>query len=155
MEQETTSELPNGEPETAEQLIALLRALRAERRSRKTAQKQLPRRRRPLSSVERQGINAKTAGRCHICGGLVDEGWQADHVLAHSGGGGPEIDNYLAAHTLCNNYRWDYLPQEFQAILKLGVWARTQIEKNTSLGQQLASAFVAHEKVRRSRLRRA
>jgi len=74
-------------------------------------------------------------------------------VLAHSGGGGSEADNYLAAHTLCNNYRWDYLPEEFQVILKLGVWARTQIEKNTSLGQQLASAFVAYEKVRRGRRR--
>jgi hypothetical protein len=153
MEQGTASTLPCGEPENAEELISILRALRVERRTRKIAQKQLARRRRTLSLVERQRVHAKTAGRCHICGGMVDEGWQADHVLAHSGGGGSNADNYLAAHTLCNNYRWDYLPEEFQAILKLGVWARTQIERNTSLGQQLASAFIAHEKVRRSRRR--
>src|SRR3954468_9286430 len=156
MEHETTtSSLSNGESATAEQLISRLRALRAERRARKIVQRQLLRRRRPLSRVERERIRAKTAGRCHICGGIVDEKWQADHVLAHSGGGGSEADNYLAAHTLCNNYRWDYLPEEFQVILKLGVWARTQIERNTPLGQQLASAFVAYEKGRRKRRRSA
>jgi hypothetical protein len=84
---------------------------------------------------------------------MVDERWQADHVLAHSSGGGAEVDNCLAAHTLCNNYRWDYLPEEFQLILKLGVWARTQIERNTILGEQIASAFVAYEKARRKRRR--
>jgi hypothetical protein len=47
------------------------------------------------------------------------------------------------------------LPEEFQTILKLGVLARTQIERNTSLGQHLASAFVAHEKIRRNRRRSA
>jgi hypothetical protein len=155
MEQSTASASPHSKPETAEELISRLRALRAERRARKAAQKQLVRRRRALSLVERQRVHAKTAGRCHICGGIVDEGWQADHVLAHSGGGGVEADNYLAAHALCNNYRWDYLPQEFQTILKLGVWARTQIERNTSLGQQIASAFVAYEKTRRNRRRSA
>jgi 5-methylcytosine-specific restriction endonuclease McrA len=153
MEQSTVPASAHGEPETAEELISRLRALRAERRARKAAQKQLARRRRALSFVERQRVHAKMAGRCHICGGIVDEGWQADHVLAHSGGGVSEADNYLAAHALCNNYRWDYLPQEFQTILKLGVWARTQIERNTSLGQQLASAFVAYEKIRRNRRR--
>ena len=153
MEQVTNSALSQGEPETAEEMISQLRALRAERRSRKVAQKQLGRRRRTLSLIERQGVRAKTAGRCHICGGLVDEDWQADHVLAHSGGGGTDADNYLVAHALCNNYRWDYLPEEFQTILKLGVWARTQIEKGTPLGHQLASAFITHEKVRRGRRR--
>jgi hypothetical protein len=152
MEKETNvASLPSGEPETVEQLVSLLRALRAERRAKNVARRQIAPRRRPLSSAERQQVNAKTAGRCHICGGMVEEGWQADHVLAHSSGGGTEADNYLAAHTLCNNYRWDYLPQEFQTILKLGVWARTQIEKNTLLGKQLASAFVAHEKIRHRR----
>jgi len=151
MKQSTTSALP----ETAEELISLLRELRSARRSRKVAQKKLVRRRRTLSPAERQQVLAKTTGRCHICGGLVDEDWQADHVLAHSGGGGTEADNYLAAHKLCNNYRWDYLPEELHVILKLGVLARTQIERSSSLGQQLASAFVAHERVRRSRRKSA
>src|SRR4051795_1329854 len=110
MEQSLTSAPVQAEPETVEELVSCLRAWHAERRAGKAAQKQLVRRRRALSRVERQRVHAKTAGRCHICGGIVDEGWQADHVLAHSGGGGSEADNYLAAHVLCNNYRWDYLP---------------------------------------------
>lgn len=32
-------------------------------------------------------------------------------------------DNFLPAHSTCNNYRWDYLAEEFELILKLGVWA--------------------------------
>jgi len=31
------------------------------------------------------------------------------------------------------------------------VWARTQIERNNTLGQQLASSFVTHEEARRRR----
>jgi len=81
-----------------------------------------------LTAAERLQVLAKTSGRCHICGGKVeDERWQADHVIAHSAGGTHEVDNYLPAHSTCNNYRWDYLPEEFQYILKLGVWASTQM----------------------------
>jgi 5-methylcytosine-specific restriction endonuclease McrA len=151
MNQSIQPALPPDEPETVEQLISFLRALRSQRASRKIAQRRLGRWRRSLSTADRELIHAKTAGLCHICGGRLEERWQADHVLAHSGGGGSEADNCLAAHTLCNNYRWDYLPQEFQIILKLGVWARTQIERNNTLGQQLASSFVTHEEARRRR----
>jgi hypothetical protein len=97
-----------------------------------------------------------TRKRCHICGGEIapDERWQADHVLAHSGGGAHATDNYLPAHALCNNYRWDYLPEEFQLILKLGVWVRTQVERGTSIGIAVGEAFVAHERHREARRRR-
>ena len=82
-----------------------------------------------LTAVERHQVLAKTAGRCHICGGKIKgKAWHADHVMAHSAGGVHDVDNYLPAHSLCNNYRWDYRPEEFQYILKLGVWTRTQIE---------------------------
>ena len=29
------------------------------------------------------------------------------------------MHNYLAAHAICNNYRWNYGAEEFQLILKL------------------------------------
>jgi 5-methylcytosine-specific restriction endonuclease McrA len=107
-----------------------------------------------LTAAERRQVIAKTAGRCHICGGKVeDEAWQADHVIAHSAGGTHEVDNYLPAHSVCNNYRWDYLPEEFQFILKLGVWARTQIQRNTTVGRDVATAFTAYE-TRRIRRRK-
>jgi hypothetical protein len=77
----------------------------------------------------------------------------ADHVLAHSGGGEHDVDNYLSAHALCNNYRWDYSADEFQYILKLGVWLRTQIELAKPVGRLAAKHFVAHEKKRQGRRR--
>jgi high-affinity K+ transport system ATPase subunit B len=59
------------------------------------------------------------------CGGEVTEHkFAAGHVLAHAGGGGHAIDNYLAAHGVCNGCRWFYSPEEIQWIFKMGVWAR-------------------------------
>jgi hypothetical protein len=84
---------------------------------------------------------------------MIDGAWQADHVLAHSGGGEHRADNYLPAHVLCNNYRWDYSAEEFQHILKLGVWLRTQIELAKPVGRLAAKHFVAHEKKRHGRRR--
>jgi 5-methylcytosine-specific restriction endonuclease McrA len=99
-----------------------------------------------LTAVQRHEILDKTAGRCHICGGSVEgDKWQADHVMAHSAGGRHKENNYLPAHSLCNNYRWDYTPDEFQYILKLGVWARTQIERGTVVGNDISTAFTVHE----------
>jgi hypothetical protein len=61
------------------------------------------------------------------------------------------LDNYLPAHKTCNNYRWHYSPEEFQIILKLGVWLRTQIEKETTIGKAAGAAFVAHDLRRAAR----
>jgi hypothetical protein len=49
-----------------------------------------------------------------------------------------------SCHT-CNNYRWHYLPEEIQWILKLGVFAKTQIENQTDVGMTLAEAFLKKE----------
>ena len=108
--------------------------------------------RKRLTTKQRKRVLAKTKSRCHICGGKVGAVWQADHVLAHSHGGGHAEENYLAAHALCNNYRWHYLPEEFQYIMKLGVWAKYQVEKETAVGEQIAAGFVQHE---RRRIRRS
>jgi hypothetical protein len=66
-------------------------------------------------------------------------------VIAHSAGGTHKVDNFLPAHSTCNNYRWDYTSEEFQYILKLGVWTRTQIERGTTIGNMVATAFECHE----------
>jgi hypothetical protein len=129
-----------------------LRQLRLERRQRKEATRSSRTPRQPPSVSERAHILAKTAGRCHIYGGLISEStWHADHVLAHSAGGAHSADNYLPAHALCNNYRWDYSAEEFQHILKLGVWTRTQIERCTAFGRAAAAAFLAYERTRQDR----
>ena len=61
------------------------------------------------------------------------------------------MDNYLPAHKTCNNYRWDYLPEEFELILKIGVWARTQVEKGTPVGRNIESGFLKSEAKRLNR----
>lgn len=97
----------------------------------------------------------KTDGRCHICGGDIGTSdWQADHILAHAAGGKHSVDNYLAAHAICNNYRWNYGAKEFQWILKLGVWMRTQIENGTPVGQTAGQKFCKHESGRSLRGKR-
>jgi len=73
--------------------------------------------------------------------------------LAHANGGAHSADNYLPAHPLCNNYRWDYGAAEFQLILKLGVWAANEIRHQTAVGQLIAQRFAAKEMVRQRRCR--
>jgi 5-methylcytosine-specific restriction endonuclease McrA len=126
--------------------------LRAQRRMRKLANRGATRSRASLTRAQRAEVLAKTSGHCHICGGEIgSDRWQADHVLAYSGGGPHRLDNYLPAHAVCNNYRWDYLPEESQLVMKLGVFVKTQIERSTLLGRAVGLAFTAYE---RKRLRR-
>lgn len=127
-------------------------SLRARRELAKAANRR-PRSKR-LGSKARSLVYAKTGGKCHICGGDLGERWQADHVLAHSAGGGHSEANYLPAHATCNNYRWDYLAEEFELILKLGVWSRTQIEKGTKAGRQIEALFQQAEERRIARRKR-
>ena len=47
--------------------------------------------------------------------------------------------------------RWFYGTEEFQWILKLGVWLRTQIEKETALGRLAAKAFCSYDCTRAGR----
>ena len=108
-------------------------------------------RREALTKSQRARILSSTGRRCHICGGVIRAKWQADHVLAHAGGGRHSLENYLPAHRLCNNYRWDYSPEEFQWILKLGVWVRTQIELNTAVGAVVRDKFYDYDLRRHGR----
>jgi len=58
-----------------------------------------------------------------ICGGQIDGDWNAEHV------------------------------REFQLILKLGVWLRSQIEKQTTVGRAAVGPFVRYEPAREQRRR--
>lgn len=132
-----------------------LKLLRERRRKGKISESM--RRRYSLTKVQRNLILSKTGGRCHICGGKIKSGenWHADHVLAHAHGGEHSVENYLAAHPICNNYRWHYGSEEFQWILKLGVWFRTLIERRDDLAMALAERFVIYERHRIARQKRA
>lgn len=61
------------------------------------------------------------------------------------------VDNYLPAHRVCNNYGWDYLPEEFQEILRMGVWMRRHVQEQTTIGKQAGDAFIKYEKKRIAR----
>ena len=71
--------------------------------------------------------------------------------MACSTGGIHALDNYLPAHSTCNNYKWDYLPEEMQLILKLGVWVKTQVERGTKVGREVERKFTNHELARIAR----
>ena len=140
-------------PRSPQAFARRLRKLRASRRERTGEFRVLGRKRSALTSKQRKEILAKTGSRCHVCGIKIKrtESWQTDHVLPHSGGGKSTIDNYLPSCALCNNYRWHMLPEEVQAVLKLGVFVRNEIEKETQLGQSLAEQYVKKEKQRQNR----
>ena len=131
-----------------------LRQLHSVRRSRVLSLRSVRLPRQGLTKAERMEILRKAGGRCHICGGAIDgQNWDADHVFPHSAGGNHASENYLPAHSLCNNYRWHYDTEEFQWIIKLGVWFRTHIEKQTPLGMAGGAQFVTHERRRGKRRR--
>lgn len=138
---------------TGKRLAARLAKLKRGRKNRHRRSRDEGRRRSWLTPNQRREVLAKTAGRCHVCGGRTTDDWQADHVLAHSGGGGHHVDNFLAAHRVCNGYRWDYSPQEFQLILKLGGWIANEIRCDTPLGRLAAEGFAKKETRRAQRVK--
>ncbi len=131
-------------------LSAEFRRLYANRMEKKKSIKQS--KRKTLKKDERLAILKKTNFRCHICGEKVsDENVHIDHVSPQSIGGEDEGGNYLAACSFCNGYRWNYLPEEIKWILKVGVWAKTQVEFETDCGRVIADSFVEYEKGREER----
>jgi 5-methylcytosine-specific restriction endonuclease McrA len=120
-------------PRSPQAFAKRLRNMRARRRKRTIEFRTLGRSRSALASNLRKEILAKTGNRCHVCGIKIKKAelWHADHILPHSGGGEGVIDNYLPSCSVCNRNRWHMLPEEIQAVLKLGVFANNEIEKNT------------------------
>jgi hypothetical protein len=133
------------EPKNAEELSKRLYELHMERKGLKQKISRKP----PLKKQERIKVLEKTGSKCHICGGkLTADKFQADHIESHCRGGESIIDNYLPSCFTCNNYRWHYLPEELHWILKLGVFAKTQIERKTSQGKNFAVSFIKKEEKR-------
>ena len=105
-----------------------------------------------LTKTQRKLILEKTNKRCHVCGTEIDlKGFHADHVKTHSSGGEHNENNYLPSCQTCNSYRWHFASEELQIILKLGVWTKGQMLRDTELGLQIANDFVKHEMTVRKR----
>lgn len=108
--------------------------------------------RRALNREEREQIWQKTDGRCHICGGDVSvERFEADHVKNHTSGGSSYVENFLPSCRTCNGHRWHYSAEELQWILKIGIWAKTQMANETRVGKTLLADFIKFETVRERR----
>ncbi len=139
--------------ETADDFVNHLQLLHEQRTKIDSQKQKRPR----LNHRERAMIFEKTAGRCHICGGRINrsEQWEVDHVFPYVLGGARSVDNYLPAHSICNNYRWFYSAEEIQWVLKLGVWLRTRIEEKNNLALELARKFVQHEMKRDARRKKS
>lgn len=145
-------------PLSPQGLADKFRELRNERDRRNTKRRLEPKP--PHAQFDRAAIFAKTAGRCHICGGDIDPNpnsyWEVDHVFPVSGGGANDIGNYLPAHGLCNTAKLDQSGEELQWVLKIGVWAKKQMEDNSELGSTMLVRFWKHEhaRVRRQKAQR-
>jgi 5-methylcytosine-specific restriction endonuclease McrA len=155
--------LPQSDEELTEHLKDLHEARRKVQAKRKEKEQE---RRRPLSDDERAKVLDKTGGHCHLCGGDITQSsggelteerelvpdFVVDHIVPFASGGIDSIDNFLAAHGLCNGCRWFYSPEEFQWILRMGIWARKQMEDvKTEIGRKMREPFLANEEAVRKR----
>jgi 5-methylcytosine-specific restriction endonuclease McrA len=150
-------------PPNPDELAKRLQELHQERRDLKRKRKQEKQKdRRPLNAEERKVVLEKTNGHCHLCGGTMSENAEGelveerkpvgdpikpvfDHIVPYATGGTNDLNNFLAAHGLCNGARWFYSPEEFQWILRMGVWARSQMERETDIGSKMLPWFWANE----------
>ena len=136
-------------PLSREDLANRLRQLRKAR----DRQDRLTRTQSRAKKEQRLEILKKTGSRCHICGGRIPDGcyWEADHVNPAAAGGDNKSENFLAAHGLCNGAKSDHKGEEFQWVLKIGVWAKKQMEGRTVLGTQMLKLFYENERQRAKR----
>jgi 5-methylcytosine-specific restriction endonuclease McrA len=155
--------LPQSDDELTKRLKDLHEARRTVQAKRKEKEQE---RRRQLTADERKKVFDKTRGHCHLCGGdmtqnsggeLTEErklvpDFVVDHIVPFASGGKDSLDNFLAAHGLCNGCRWFYSPEEFQWILRMGIWARKQMEDcKTEIGRKMREPFRENEEEVRER----
>jgi len=95
-----------------------------------------------------KAIFDKTEGHCHFCGDPLiltklgwkdpddlDGVWEIDHVIQKHKGGAKDASNCLAACVECNRLRWHRTGLVMRDILRLGIIARHEIKKNSSIGK--------------------
>jgi hypothetical protein len=111
----------------------------------------------------------KTNGHCHFCGDALSFGkrgyrrqraggrWEADHVTQRHRGGAVGVENRLPACTRCNRLRWHRAGGEIRQLLRLGIIALSEIEKQTVAGKRLVNkaprSMLLHEPHRSNRIK--
>jgi len=69
---------------------------------------------RRFSLRQRRALYLAANGRCERCGGELEEGWHADHVIPHSKGGATTIDNGQALCPDCNQSKSNTMPGKIE-----------------------------------------
>ena len=67
----------------------------------------------------------------------LDGAWELDHIIQKGKGGSKDAHNCLAACVHCNRLRWHRQGQALRELLLLGLIAKDEIKKSSSVGQQL------------------
>lgn len=114
-----------------------------------------PRARKPFSQKLRAEVMAKTDGHCYSCGQkfiAASEVW-IEHIIAFSVGGSDTIENLLPGCRICNYTRQNFTPNQIQRILSIGSVLVREIDKQTTLGQNVL-AFLRSEDLRRKARRK-
>jgi hypothetical protein len=121
-----------------------LNELRSEKKNEKKKSK-------TLKKSEKEEVFKKTKGLCHICGIDLQE---EKFSITNSFGKETSFETSLPACQSCKRIYDNYLPSEIKWILKIGLWAKTQIEYETEIGKDIAIEIVEQEKDREKRRKR-
>lgn len=101
-----------------------------------------------LKKSEKTLIYEKTSGTCHICGcELSDKKFSLTSSIKKE----VSVENSMPACQSCKRLYDNYMPSEIKWIIKIGMWARTQIEFETEIGQEIAIELIVSEKERELR----
>ena len=113
--------------------------LKKERKGKKTVR---------LKKQEKIDIYNKTKGICHICGSKLSE---SKFSITSSLTNEISVETSLPACKDCKRFYDNYLPDEIKWMIKLGMWAKTQVEFETDLGKTIALDITEQEKYRESK----
>lgn len=101
-----------------------------------------------IKKSEKELVFKKTNGSCHVCGCKLE---QEKFSITSSLGKENSIENSLPACQSCKRIFDNYLPSEIKWILKIGLWAKTQIEYETEIGKDIAIEIIEQEKDRENK----
>ena len=100
-----------------------------------------------ISKIEKTDIYNKTNGVCHICGINLPI---SNFSITTSYNDNLE-KNHLPACSTCKKAYDNYSADEIRWALKIGLWAKTQIEFETDLGKEISIQIIEEEKYRENR----
>lgn len=101
-----------------------------------------------LRKSEKQLVFEKTSGFCHICGEELDD---KKISISTPFNKSDSVENSLPACQSCKRLFGNHLSEEINWIIKIGMWARTQIEFETDIGLEIATELIESEKDREQR----